>query len=393
MYLHLKTVRACLGASLSRRYRDFRHLRWVAMLAGAFFLLRGNVALFRGLDHLLFPAFRRTAIDTPVYIIGNPRSGTTMLHRILARDPRFVTASLYESVFPSIVLHRLIRSIGRIDAALGAHLKSVVERLVRHSFAGWTGIHRTRFFEPEEDEQLFVYAAMSPVLALLFPFFDAIADVRYADRLPDKNRSRLMRHYMSSLRRLLYRRTNGSLLVKSTAITGRLAGTIEVLPDMRVVHIVRHPYEAIGSVLSMYRASWERIVPQMAHDVDAYRSLARLFVGYYRHRMKVLDGLPRSSVCEIRYEDLAANPRATIETVYRHFGWSVGDEMREVLRDASRSASSYHSSHDYDLSEFGIRRDEIYQSIPDVFERYGFDVKLDTQPPAPMRPSDRRTSA
>jgi len=38
------------------------------------------------LDDLFFSDYRKIAIKQPVFIIGNPRSGTTFLHRLMAQD-------------------------------------------------------------------------------------------------------------------------------------------------------------------------------------------------------------------------------------------------------------------------------------------------------------------
>ncbi len=379
MYLHGRTLRACLAASLSKRHRHPKHLAWVASLTAAFLLLRGTVAAFRALDHVTYPRHRRVEVRAPLFILGNPRSGTTLLHRLLAEDAQFVTARLYESVFPAISLRRLIRLVGGVDKRLGSRLRSVVDKLVGKSFGGWTNIHTTGLFDAEEDEQLFVYAAMSPVLALLFPFFDEIAAVSYADRLPTEHRKRLMRYYESSLRRQLYGSSSKTLLVKSTATTGRLAATLEVFPDMRVVHIVRHPVDALASLLSMYRAPWERMVPQVADEAEVYRRLASLFAGYYRYRMQLLDDLAPQNVCEIRYEDLESDPSSTIKAVYEHFHLEVSPGFERTLDAATSSASSYRSRHRYDLAEFGLTPAEIVEAIPDVFERYGFDKGMQPQ--------------
>ncbi|MBT8401146.1 MAG: sulfotransferase [Rhodothermia bacterium] len=325
------------------------------------------------LDHVIYPDHRHVEVRSPVFILGNPRSGTTLLHRLLAEDDQFITARLYESVFPAISLRRLIRLVGSADRRLGRPLRKVVDKLVGKSFSGWTNIHSTGLFDVEEDEQLFVYAAMSPVLALLFPFFDEIGSVSYADRLPPKQRERLMRYYVSSLRRQLYGSSSQTLLVKSTATTGRLAATLDVVPDMRIIHILRHPLDALASLLSMYRASWERLVPQVADDPRVYRQLASLFAGYYRYRMLFLDDLPPERVCEIAYDELVADPRTTIEYVYDHFRLDISPGFEQVLDAATRSESSYRSGHHYDLRDFGLTSDDIVDAIPDVFDRYGFD--------------------
>ena len=55
------------------------------------------------LDALLFPSWKSTKIDSPVFITGIPRSGTTFLHRTLAQDKRFTSTSMWELLFaPSI---------------------------------------------------------------------------------------------------------------------------------------------------------------------------------------------------------------------------------------------------------------------------------------------------
>src|ERR1044071_2439389 len=60
-----------------------------------------------GLAQQLFYGRRieRTAISQPpVFIIGHWRTGTTWLHEMLARDPRFVTPTTYECLVPSHAL-------------------------------------------------------------------------------------------------------------------------------------------------------------------------------------------------------------------------------------------------------------------------------------------------
>ena len=58
---------------------------WLRPL-GAFMLLQVRQVISAatlGLDHLFYPRHRKQPIDRPIFIIGNPRSGTTFLHRLL----------------------------------------------------------------------------------------------------------------------------------------------------------------------------------------------------------------------------------------------------------------------------------------------------------------------
>ena len=48
-------------------------------------LLRILVGFFRILDHIFYPSFKKS-IKNPIIIVGNPRSGTTFLHRFLIKQ-------------------------------------------------------------------------------------------------------------------------------------------------------------------------------------------------------------------------------------------------------------------------------------------------------------------
>ena len=68
------------------------------------------------LDHVLFPGFRRVAIKTPVFVVGNARSGTTHMHRLLCGDEgRFSYFRTYELMVPSIVPKKAIRFLAAFD--------------------------------------------------------------------------------------------------------------------------------------------------------------------------------------------------------------------------------------------------------------------------------------
>ena len=62
------------------------------------------------LDRIFYPDFLNVEIKSPVFIIGNPRSGTTFLHRLLALDEmHFSCMRMWEIFFaPSIVQRKML---------------------------------------------------------------------------------------------------------------------------------------------------------------------------------------------------------------------------------------------------------------------------------------------
>ncbi|MBM4373231.1 MAG: sulfotransferase, partial [Deltaproteobacteria bacterium] len=74
----------------------------------AYQVRNGLHALTRGLDHLLYPGFRKVPIDRPVFILGNPRSGTTFLHRFLLNSGDLAAFELWEMLFPAVSARKLL---------------------------------------------------------------------------------------------------------------------------------------------------------------------------------------------------------------------------------------------------------------------------------------------
>jgi hypothetical protein len=58
------------------------------------------------LDDVFYARYKKERVRKPVFIVGNPRSGTTFLHRLMAKDRRnFVTMRFWEILLaPSSLL-------------------------------------------------------------------------------------------------------------------------------------------------------------------------------------------------------------------------------------------------------------------------------------------------
>ena len=57
-----------------------------------------------------FPEIHQIRIDDPLVIVGLPRTGTTMLQRTLAVDPRFYSAAWWETRYPAPLLGKALRT-------------------------------------------------------------------------------------------------------------------------------------------------------------------------------------------------------------------------------------------------------------------------------------------
>lgn len=362
-----------LRSSFSPKYFSLRH----ALISTTFLLL---ILLFmllilplRLLDSLLFPGWSKTQVRAPIYILATPRSGTTFLHRMLCADAQFSWIKLYHTIFPSVLLYKLFAALGVLDRKIGSPLQRLLGLLEGQAFKGWEGIHATGLSKSEEDEQYWVYTLMTPASTLLFPWLKETPEVGFVDRLPEPKRQKLGRYYLQNLQRHAY--ASGSqytLLAKNALAIGRLRTQMEVTPDMRVVHLVRHPYEAIASMISMFTAPWKAHSPDKVADPEYTGQIANLLIEYYRYMLQLKQELPPERYIEVRYEDLIAEPKAVVERIYQQFKLPMTVEYQQWLEAEVNKSRSYKSSHSYSLQDFGLNEAQIAEQAADLFEHYGF---------------------
>jgi len=374
VYVHLPTLGRVLRLTFSpRRFRPRHAVFAVAGLVVAG-LLWAVVSALRALDRVLHPGFRSVRVEAPIYIVANPRSGTTFLHRLLSLDPRFTTLRLWQTILPSVTAYRLVAWLGRADARCGRPLARAAGAFDRTLFGGWEGIHSTGLSRAEEDEMFWVYALLTPSVMLLFPWLDELQALGHVDRMPRSVRARMGRTYLGHLQRHLYAVGPGkTLLAKNALAAGRVRTVRSVVPDMRVVHLVRHPYEAVSSTLSMFTKPWEVHSPGLVGDTEASRGWARLACDSYRTLLSLRSELPPECLVEIRYDDLVRDPEAAVRRVYDAFGLELTPELAATLRREAERGRDWESPHQHDLARFGLSEEEIYAELKDVFEAYRFE--------------------
>jgi hypothetical protein len=371
---HLPTLFRLLGATFSRAYFSVRHATVaVLFLSGytAWFLL---VTVARALDRVLFPAYRATEVKAPIYILGPPRAGTTFLHRLLARDPQFTALSLYNTMTPTVVAYRLWSALGALDRRTGGVLQRAMDRLNRRSFAAWEGVHSSGLDLPEEDETWWMMTLLTPALAIFFPFLHRFPQVKFVDRLPPPWPERLTRYLRDAAKRHMYAVGEGkTLLGKNVIAAGRLERYTEAFPDMRIIPIVRHPYGSVPSIVSMLSTPWTTHSPHLIGPTRECYELAKLSYEQYRTMIELKERFPPERFLEIRFEEAVSDPEGTVRGIYEHFGLPLSPEFARILEAEGERARRYRSGHRYDLSEYGLSEQKIYEDIPDVFAHYKFE--------------------
>jgi omega-hydroxy-beta-dihydromenaquinone-9 sulfotransferase len=332
------------------------------------------------LDEIIFPKYHHIAIEDPVFIIGFPRSGTTYIHRLLARDEQFTTIRFWEIAFaPSITQKKVFKAIGRLDRKLGSPISTGILRWEETQFKN--AYHPVGFFEPEEDDSILMHIFSSFFLIFMFPFYDALRPLcRFDLELPEKDRHRIMNFYKSCVQRHLYvfGKDGQKFLSKNPAFSTRILSLKKSFPTARFIYMVRNPLESIPSEIS-HRFFWidHFYSPLSTNSVRDY--VMDMAKDYYRFPLNHLPKLPGWRHAIQDYDGLIKDPIMTIYQLYDRLGFSISDEFRTNLHLNRRKASGYRSQHEYSPEKVGLTQEMITTALKDVFDQFGFETNIKIQ--------------
>ena len=313
-------------------------------------------ALGLALDRLLFPGFQSVSVNQPVFVLGMPRSGTTFLHRLLAKDEkRFTTTRLWELLFaPSITQRYLWLGMGRLDRALGRPLGRLAAATEGAAF-GWFGdVHQTGLQDAEED-----YLALSLVGAcflLVLPFpFERVWRLAYCDKqLSHNEQQQIMAFYKGLLQRHLYMHgTDRRFLSKNPSFTPMISALTRTFPDAQFIACYRDPLTAAPSLVSSLQGG-ARLFDHRDPEVALGQQLIAMLRFYGRHLLATLPTLERGRYTFIALENLAPAPRHQLEQLYQRLGWRATEEYKRVLAREEKDAKTYQSKHGYSLTSLGL---------------------------------------
>jgi hypothetical protein len=327
------------------------------------------------LDNVLFPGWRRVSVEAPVFVVGVPRSGTTYLHRVLAKDQtRFTTMRMWEMVLaPSVLQRRLLLGLGGVDRALGRPVMRFFDWCQEALTGKWGGIHKIAFDEPEEDYLLLLPICACFLLILPFPFPRRLGWLAFFDRdATSDEKSRVTSFYRDCLRRHLYVvGTDRTLLSKNVSFTPLIESLAEAFPDARFVGCHRDPLATVPSQLSAMASGGDAFGNRSDHP-EFVEFFLELLSYYYAHLHDVLGGLPRERCATVPMPRLTSDVGATVRSIYDCFGMSIDDAYAEVLELETEKTRNYRSKHNYDLADFGLTEEEVAARFAESAAGFGY---------------------
>ena len=289
-------------------------------------------------------------LAAPIVITGLQRTGTTLLHRVLASDPRLRWLASWEALHPAPVTPD--RRLANAERA---------ERGLAYFAPDFFAIHSVEARAPEEDVLLLDYAFLStvPEATLRVPAY-----ARWVEQQDQRPAYRYMRTLLSVLS--AQRGGKKRWLLKTPHHLEWLDTLLEVFPGARVIWTHRDPATTVGSFCSMIahgRGVFSDEIDPHEIGVSWGDKIARLL----ERGMDARERAPAGTFHDVRYEDLVADPMAEVRRIYAFLGESLPLHVeRRMQATLEASPQHRHGVHRYRLADFGLREDALHQR----FARY-----------------------
>ncbi len=373
LFIHLKTLGKIIYLNCFRHF-SVRRLLFTLLFLVVYLFVAILLTVGRLLDEVLFFRYRAVEIKEPVFIISNPRSGTTYLHRLIGLDEeRFIYTLLYHAVFTSVTLFKLIDFFSKIDRRIGRPMRKFFDFIDDKLFDGWKNIHPMGINQSEEDEGMFVIPLITTAVCMICPFMEEMKYLTVPDELPEKQRRRLRQYYESSMKRFAYATgKDKTILSKNVNSIGRIKTVLSIFPDAKVIYLIRQPKKAVPSFISMFAAPWKAHSPEIPENSKHHQVLGQVAMDFYSYFHKIKPDLIQENLVTIRYEDLVAKPIETVLEVYKQFDLSVSEIFLERLKKETSKQRTYRSKHSYSLEQYGMSEAQVEEELADVLEEYGF---------------------
>src|SRR5213592_3891721 len=296
-------------------------------------------------DRQLYPNIAQQEIHEPLFIVGLPRSGTTLLHSLLAADPEHRCPLMWEVRSPS--------------PPTVADEKRRIQRATRNcKFFDWLApgfryVHAVGAEVPQECISLMTPTFMSDQ-------FDAMYYVpSYRAWFFQQDLRPAYEYHRRFLQHLQFRRAARRWILKAPTHMFAMPALLSIYPDALFVQTHRTPVDAMASVSSLVTV----LRSAFSDAVDPF-IVCREAIDYWSETMEKFlcerDRMANNRICDIQYDEIRREPIGAVRRIYEFFDWSLSQEAKQRMRVLfTGQAERQSANHRYDLSQFGVTPDEV----------------------------------
>jgi Sulfotransferase family len=288
------------------------------------------------------PEVEEQKVEAPVFVVGLPRSGTTIMEEILGADPNARSVHMWEAKFPCPPPHpsdpKPDPRIARADALVGLQDAITPE---------WASMHKVGGDLPVECIE-FTYSSF-----VSYAFSASFAVPNYTRYVAANDHRSAFEWHEKILKLLQSTGRPKHWLLKGPTHLPVLPALFERYPDARLVLMLRDPVKATASVVdvsgTLYFMRSDNTGLNKPHGqfIDGHPAVHAL--------QRVIDWsqagtIPRDRIQAVPYLDFFADPERGLEKLYAGLGLPLDDASRQaMLGYIANKPKDKFGHHDYAL--------------------------------------------
>jgi hypothetical protein len=308
-------------------------------------------------DRGQWPRIAEEAIITPLFITGLPRTGTTLLHGLLAQDhDLYYAPATWEVMFPSPP-----PSLGE-----NKRIKRTERRLAGFDWLApeFRKIHPVSAHLPQECIAIMSHTFMSDQFPAMYNIPAYLAWLQHQDMRP------AYQYHRQFLQHLQYGRPARRFVLKAPVHMLAIEALFSIYPDALVVQTHREPMEILPSAASLtmvLRNTFSDFV-----DPAAIGDEMTQFWGDAMERfLDARKGLRAETFVDVDYSDLVGDPIGVVRRLYSQFGNDLSSEVELRMRAFLEAyPHAKHGQHSYTLAAFGMDPEKISKRFSSYCTRF-----------------------
>ncbi len=305
------------------------------------------------------PALAETPIPRPLYVIGFPRTGTTLLHNLLACDPAARWMRLWEGLYPAPAPQSLEDDprIAEVEEWAAGFEKVAPRLAAAHKLAPCGPEECLWLIEHTFNDLIFELRAHVPTYSRWLAKHEADVDIH--------------QYYRRQLQLLGAHCRGNHWVFKAPRHLPGLAGLLAVFPEARIVQTHRDPVAVLPSLCSLceiLRGAASDAVDKPAIGAHWHARLKAIFEQATAVRATAAEG----QILDIQYADLVADPIATVQHIYAHHGYEFTEPFEAAMRQwLAANRQHKHGAHRYTLEEYGLSEAQVREDFSDYAKEFG----------------------
>ncbi len=307
------------------------------------------------------PEIASEVIRRPLFILGLPRTGTTLLYGLLAEDPanRAPLSWEFDDPCPPAETEtyesdpRIARTQKRFDQ-------------VGQLAPGFQAIHPVGALMPQEC----IVPTASEFMSIRFQMSFNVSS--YDDWLLEQDMSATYGYHRRFLQHMQSRHMAERWILKSPGHLGAIETLFDTYPDAMVVQTHRDPIRVIPSVANL-EYTMRMIASDEVDPVRVGRHMIHVWSKLLEQGMEARARHPEreAQILDLSMQEVVGDPIACVAKIYRTFEIDFSPEARERMqRYLDVHPKNEFGIHRYSLEAFGLEEDEVNAAFKGYRERF-----------------------